>query len=391
MVPDLDSARSAFDDQHPRSAAVRRLRTVALVGIDGSGKTTQARQLATALAEWGLPATYRRNAGGRRWFGRLAAALAAATGSTCSAARTMLLVESVLRWLAILRTLLRRSVTGEIAIMDRYAVCQFASIRAHAKTPRPERLNRAERRARLAYRVFPQPDVTFLLAVDPAVAYDRIEQRGYDHEEMAYLRAATAAYQALPSTPVRGHRRERHPGAGRGRELRRLRAVRPRSAARRRRLWRTPGAAADGRDPGRGRRCSPTSWRLSRLGQPARRPGCARRWSAPSVPARKAITGRSRRRDPAGEVGVRLAGPVRRGVDDARQHGVAPHALLLVLDRDRVREGQHRGLGGRVAGRPANGRPPPGTRRTPPNHRRRPPGAAVSPPSPGTWGAGSRG
>jgi dTMP kinase len=40
--------------------------------------------------------------------------------------------------------------------------------------------------------------VTFLLAVDPAVAYDRIESRGYDHETMDYLRAATGAYRALP-------------------------------------------------------------------------------------------------------------------------------------------------------------------------------------------------
>ena len=195
MVPDLDPARAAFADQHP---AVRPLRTVALVGIDGSGKTTQAHQLAAALAALGLPASYRRNAGGRRWFGRLATALGRRDGEHLLGRRAMLLVESVLRWLAILRTLLRRKLTGEIAIMDRYAVCQYASIRAHAKMPRPERLNRAERRARLAYRVFPAPDVTFLLAVDPAVAYDRIERRGYDHEEMSYLRAATAAYESLP-------------------------------------------------------------------------------------------------------------------------------------------------------------------------------------------------
>jgi dTMP kinase len=174
------------------------LRTVALVGIDGSGKTTQARGLAAALAAQGLPATYRRNAGGRRWFGRLATVFGRRDGEQLLGRKAMLLIESVLRWLAILRTLLRRKVTGEISIMDRYAVCQYASIRAHAKTPRPERLNRAERRARRAYRVFPAPDVTFLLAVDPAVAYDRIERRGYDHEEMSYLHAATAAYEALP-------------------------------------------------------------------------------------------------------------------------------------------------------------------------------------------------
>ncbi|MEV4639409.1 thymidylate kinase [Actinoplanes sp. NPDC049548] len=177
---------------------VPRPRTIALVGIDGSGKTTQAHLLATALADRGLPATYRRNAGGRRWFGRLATALGRRDGEHLLGRRTMLLVESVLRWLAILRTLLRRRLTGEIAVMDRYAVCQYASIRAHAKNPRPERLNRAERRARLAYRIFPKPDLTFLLAVDPTVAYDRIERRGYDHEEMDYLRAAAAAYRAVP-------------------------------------------------------------------------------------------------------------------------------------------------------------------------------------------------
>ncbi|WP_199515430.1 dTMP kinase [Nucisporomicrobium flavum] len=182
----------------PSSALRRRPRTIALVGIDGSGKTTQAHLLAEALAERGLPARYRRNAGGRRWFGRLATALGRGDGEQLLGRRAMLLVESVLRWLAILRTLLRRGFTRETAVMDRYAVCQYASIRAHAENPRPERINRAERRARLAYRVFPRPDVTFLLDVDPEVAYDRIERRGYDHEEMSYLRAAAAAYRALP-------------------------------------------------------------------------------------------------------------------------------------------------------------------------------------------------
>jgi dTMP kinase len=169
-----------------------RLRTVALVGIDGSGKTTQAHLLAGELAAGGLTASYRRNAGGRRWFGRLATTLGRRDGEDLLGRRAMLFVESLLRWLAILRTLLRRALTGETAVMDRYAVCQYASLRARHAGPA------AERRARLAYRLFPQPDVTFLLAVDPAVAYDRIESRGYDHEEMSYLRAATEAYRGLP-------------------------------------------------------------------------------------------------------------------------------------------------------------------------------------------------
>jgi dTMP kinase len=167
----------------------RKLRTVALVGIDGSGKTTQAHRLADELAAQGLPAAYRRNAGGRRWFGRLATALGRADAEDLLGRRTMLFVESLLRWLSILRTLLRRSVTGELTVMDRYAVCQYASLNARSASPR---------RARLAYRLFPRPDVTFFLAVDPAVAYQRIEARAYDHEEMSYLNAAAAAYRSLP-------------------------------------------------------------------------------------------------------------------------------------------------------------------------------------------------
>ena len=179
---------------HVRTIPVgrRALRTVALVGIDGSGKTTQAHVLADVLAAEGLPAVYRRNAGGRRWFGRLAAVLGRRDADDLLGRRAMLVVESLLRWLAILRTLLRRTVTREIAVMDRYAVCQYASLRAHGARPS------AERRARLAYRLFPRPDVTFFLAVDPEVAQDRIERRGYDTETLDYLRAATGAYRSLP-------------------------------------------------------------------------------------------------------------------------------------------------------------------------------------------------
>jgi dTMP kinase len=170
-------------------------RTVALIGIDGSGKTTQAHRLADDLAAAGWHASYRRNAGGRHWFGRLAPVFGKRDGEDLLGRRGMLVAESVLRWFALVRTLLRRWVTGETAVMDRYAYCQYASLRARAAH------RSAERRARLAYRLFPPPDVTFLLAVDPAEAFARIEARGTDHEEMDYLRAADAAYRSLPEFP----------------------------------------------------------------------------------------------------------------------------------------------------------------------------------------------
>lgn len=164
---------------------------MALVGIDGSGKTTQAHRLAAALTEAGGSATYWQNAGGRRWLGRVARRLGRADGRRLLGRTGMLVAESVLRWLAIAQALIRSAPRRRIAVMDRYAVCQYASIRVQGG-------RRWERLARLAYRVFPAPDITFLLAVDPAEAYQRIELRGTDHETLDYLAAADRAYRSLP-------------------------------------------------------------------------------------------------------------------------------------------------------------------------------------------------
>lgn len=170
-----------------------RPRVVALVGVDGSGKTTQAHRLASALTETGLPATYWQNAGGRRWFGRLARRLGRGNDAQRLLGRSgLLLVESILRWLAIARALLRSRLSGHVAVMDRYAVCQYASIRAHAGS------RWAEWFARRAYALFPRPEVTFFLAVDPAEAVRRIDLRAEDHESEEFLSTSTAAYRSLP-------------------------------------------------------------------------------------------------------------------------------------------------------------------------------------------------
>jgi thymidylate kinase len=169
-------------------------RAIALVGIDGSGKTTQAHRLAAELSAARLPASYWQNAGGRRWFSRLARRLGHSDAQRLLGRNGMLGAELVLRWLAIARALVRSSLRRRVAIMDRYSVCQYASIRAHGGGHRWEGV------ARLAYRVFPVPDVTFLLSVSPQEAYRRVETRGTDHESLAYLSAGDAAYRALPES-----------------------------------------------------------------------------------------------------------------------------------------------------------------------------------------------
>lgn len=197
-LPDVVSVLSRPSVSVSPVRASRGPRVIALVGIDGSGKTTQAHRLADALTARGTPATYWQNAGGRRWLGRLAHRLGRPDAQRLLGRDGLLAVESVLRWLAILRALVRSRMTGHIAVMDRYAACQYASIRAQRRGPVADCIAGGERLARLGYRVFPPPDLTILLAVEPAEAYRRIERRGTDHESLEFLVRSAEAYRRLP-------------------------------------------------------------------------------------------------------------------------------------------------------------------------------------------------
>ncbi|MFI7435434.1 dTMP kinase [Micromonospora haikouensis] len=166
---------------------MRRPVLIALVGVDGSGKTTQARALTRRLTARGVPAAYFENAGGRPLWNRLARVLGRPDGLALFGRTLYPAVEAAVRAAAMARTLLWSWAAGRAAVLDRWTYCQYVIMQA-----------RGGRAVRAAYRIFPAPTVVCFLAVAPEVAQRRVLARGIDTGELAHLRALDAAYRALP-------------------------------------------------------------------------------------------------------------------------------------------------------------------------------------------------
>lgn len=177
----LQPARYRPDVPHPP--------VVALVGIDGAGKTTQARLLARALAEDGVPASYFENGGGRPVLDRLARAAGRRDGPDLLGPAYVVL-EAAIRWAAVARALLLSRLTGRVAVLDRSPSCQYALMRTRGDA--------GERWARAAFGLLPAPDLVVLLTVPAPLAQERVERRGRDREDVAYLAAFDRAYRSLP-------------------------------------------------------------------------------------------------------------------------------------------------------------------------------------------------
>jgi dTMP kinase len=167
-----------------------RRRIIALVGIDGSGKSTQADWLAVWLNGLGVPASHVKNPGGRVRLGRFARRLGRPDAAALLGERGVSVMEWVVRWLALLRALTRTWLSRRVAVMDRYTHCQLAVLRARG--------HGGERLTRLVYGVFPEPDLVLFLAVPPQHALERVRTRGTDTETLEHLRALDDAYRALP-------------------------------------------------------------------------------------------------------------------------------------------------------------------------------------------------
>lgn len=189
MVPGRRPLR--LPTQRPAARRGRRP-VIAILGVDGSGKTTQARLLVERLRQGGTGASYFENAGGRPVTDWIAHRLGRADGRALFTPTGIVVIESTLRWLAVARALGLSRATGRVAVMDRYGYCQRALMQARG--------DRGAGLVRLAFLPFRAPDIVVFLAVDEAQARRRVELRGYDREELAYLQAFAAAYATLPES-----------------------------------------------------------------------------------------------------------------------------------------------------------------------------------------------
>lgn len=165
-------------------------RLVAIVGIDGSGKTTQAKALVSHLRGQGVRARYFENAGGRPPINWLARRLGHGDGEDWLGAEALEAVEQRVRHLMMVIASTWSRLPGErVAVLDRWTVCQFAAMRARG---------RADAVARHRYRGLPWPDEVFFLDVAPDLARRRLVARGRDVDTLEWLLAADAAYRSLP-------------------------------------------------------------------------------------------------------------------------------------------------------------------------------------------------
>lgn len=158
---------------------------IVLTGIDGSGKSTAARALASSVRAEGGRALLLSNHAGRRVMSVLSARLGVRLPAKLADA-----VETALRVGNVLVSHLRASRFDGLVIMDRHLHCQLA-LRTANGLPRGRFLPWLLAR-------LPEPDAIFHLDIDPVEAHHRIIVRGTDSESLDDLAAFQSGYRDLP-------------------------------------------------------------------------------------------------------------------------------------------------------------------------------------------------
>ncbi|MGH8791655.1 MAG: dTMP kinase [Stackebrandtia sp.] len=161
--------------------------TIAFVGIDGAGKTTQAKRLTLWLSQQGHQVQYRLAANGRRVLGNAARRVGRADSVALLGPRLAIRTETVLR-----HANLSAARRGRVLVADRYDVCQFARTRMVCPEMEPW--------VRRRMGSLPEADLLLYLTVPPETAHARVKSRGIDFEPLERLVALDDAYRSLPES-----------------------------------------------------------------------------------------------------------------------------------------------------------------------------------------------
>ena len=168
-----------------------RANVIAFLGIDGSGKSTQAKRIANWLQRAGRKVTYLKTSRGRSKLDRVARSNGFADLANFVGAETAALMNASLGWWSLygIRQSLREP--GAFVVIDRYMHCHAAMARIQAPA--------VEGKIGGLFRRYPEPDQTFYVHAPAAVAHGRtIDRDGREVDTVDALAAFDRAYRGLP-------------------------------------------------------------------------------------------------------------------------------------------------------------------------------------------------
>lgn len=182
LRPPMPTTNRSFAIAHTHPGTL-----IAFEGLDGSGKSTQARLLADALTSAGRRVVLTREPTDGAW-GTL-------IRSTAREGRRLAPLDELHAFLQdrtehVSRVIQPALERGDVVITDRY---YHSTIAYQGSTFLPVELRQTNERA------FPQPDLVVYLRIDPAAALARIGARGAatSFEAEKTLRSASAIYESL--------------------------------------------------------------------------------------------------------------------------------------------------------------------------------------------------